>query len=118
MELPRRGAGSLTKLTTPSGKRLRTPQEFIQKCLDAGHPCCKVKIYNNKEKIIVEALKNMKTKHTHILKVRRPTGREEDEFKSMIIRDQISSGKEAQQQVEVIMGGDEYVKKELKSSKR
>lgn len=100
-------------LKTPDGKKLPTPEDFIKR--QAPDPVCMVFIYNREERMVMEALKNMRTKRTHILKVRRPKGTvEEKEFDAMIMREKLA-GRENQNQIEVIMGGDEYVKKVLKS---
>ena len=104
---------SLKDFRTQSGKRLRSPEEFIR---DQGDdPVCKVKIYNKRDQIVVEAWKNMKTKRTHVLKIRRPTDAEEKTLGSMIVREQLM-GKVNQDQVEIVIGGDKYEKKELKST--
>lgn len=114
MDLPKKNEDGRA-FRNSRGKRLPTPEEFIGKCKEKDHPCSMVKIYNRKEKIVIEALKNMKTKATHVLKIRRPTDVEEREFGSLLTREQLMTGSESKDQMEIIMGGDEYVKKPLKS---
>lgn len=112
MELPKRGDRSFR---TKAGKRLRTPEEFIKMTEDKGHPISKVMLYNAKENIVIEALKDMKTKHTHILKARRPTNVEEKEWGGMMRKEALLTGKRQQDQLEIIVGGDDFKKKPLKS---
>lgn len=114
MELPKRSEEGRAR-RTKDGKRFRTPEEFQRMCEEKGEPCCFVRIYNRKEKLVIEALKNMKTKHTHILKARRPTDAEEREYGSMLTREQLMTGKTNQDQLEVVISGDEYKKQPLKS---
>jgi len=102
----------LKNFRTPEGKRLRSPEEFIR--AQGDDPVCKVKTYNRRDQIVIEAWKNMRTKATHILKCRRPTDAEEKQLGSMIVREQIM-GKANQDQVEIVIAGDKYEKKELKS---
>lgn len=114
MDLPKRSEEGRNR-RTKDGKRFRTPEEFIALCKEKNHPCSQVKIYNRKEKIVIEALKNMVTKRTHILKMRRPTNIEEKEYDAMMTREKLLTGKTRGDQIELIVGGDDYVKKPLKS---
>jgi len=98
------------------GKRFRTPEEFVKMVTDKGHPLCKVFIYNRKERLVIEALKDMKTKHTHIMKARRPTNVEEKDFEATITREKILTAKTRGEQLEIVIAGDDW-KKELKSKK-
>ena len=114
MDLPKKSEDGRQRRNS-QGKRFRTPEEFIGLCKEKGHPCCMVKIYNRKDKIVIEALKNMKTKHTHVLKLRRPTDTEEKEFSKLLTREQLMSGSKSRDQLEVMVGGDDYTKQPLKS---
>lgn len=102
-------------LTSPSGKRHRTPEEFIELCKKKGHPCCRVILYNKEEGVIVEALKDMTTKHRHLLYAGRPRGsQEEQELNRLLTRENLLNAKN-NRQIEIIIGGDDYKKPELKS---
>lgn len=114
MELPKKSAEGRAR-TNSQGKKFRTPEAFIKMCEDKGHPVCHIRLYNRKDKIVIEALKDMKTKHTHILKMRRPTNVEEKDYGSMLTREQLMTGKANQDQIEIIIGGDEFKKQALKS---
>lgn len=90
------------------GKRRRTPEEFRDLCVKAGDSCMMIKIYNHKEKTVIEALKNSRTKQTHIMKLRRPTAAEETEYGKLVMQNNIVSGKQVREQVEIVAG--EYKK--------
>lgn len=104
---------SLKNYRTQDGKRLRSPEEFIRS--QGADPISRVVIFNKRDKVVIEAWKNMRTKHTHVVKIRRPTGEEEKQFTSMIVREQLLNEKQNQDQVEIIVGGDDYVKQAMKS---
>ena len=104
---------SMKEFRTQDGKRLRDPEEFIRE--QGKDPVSKVLLYNKKDKIVVEAWKNMRTKRTHITKVRRPSDVEVAEFNRMIFKEQILDHKENKDQLEVIIGGEKYVKPKLGS---
>lgn len=85
-------------------KRRRTPEEFYELCKKDGDPCMMVKIYSHKEKTVLEALKNQRTKRLHAMKLRRPTSAEEDEYGKMIRQNNLLSGKQVREQIEIITG--------------
>lgn len=63
-----------------------------------------VKIYNHKEKTVLEGLKNQRTKRFHAMKLRRPTEAEETEYGTMLRQGAIVSGKQVREQVEIVTG--------------
>lgn len=85
-------------------KRRRTPEEFYRLCKAEGDSCMMVKIYNHKEKTVLEALKNQRTKRLHAMKLRRPTPHEEDEYGKLLRQQQLVSGKQVREQLEIITG--------------
>lgn len=105
--------GKLDSFRTTSGKRLRDPEEFIK--AQGDDPVCFVVMYNKRDKLVMKAWKNMKTKRTHITELRPPTNVEEEKYGKLLRQQQILQGKDMGDQLELVVKGDKYEKKELKS---